>query len=400
MLRVLPIVVLLAGFPSLLSGAPWERHTIDNSSRGADGVRLADVNGDGLPDITTGWEEGGVIRAYLNPGPAKVKKTWPAVTVGQVRPPEDAVFADLDGDGAVDVVSSCEGKNRTVYVHWAPNDREKYLAASAWQTEPIPVTQGKQMWMFALPMDIDGKNGIDLVVGSKGGDATIGWLQSPVDPRKTAAWQFHPLYLATWIMSIVAADMDGDGYLDIVATDRKGKHRGVLWLENPGPSAAADGRHWEEHRIGTGDREVMFLTLCDLVSDGRRDVVCAVRGRGIALFHSTNDADDPWQIHEIRMPENCGTGKGVAVCDVDGDGKKDVIFSCENAKGSKSGVRWLSYQKSVFDPVWDDHEISGSAGVKFDRIELMDLDNDGDMDVITCEERDNLGVIWYENPSR
>ena len=33
---------------------------IDASSRGADGVRLADVNGDGLMDITTGWEEGGI----------------------------------------------------------------------------------------------------------------------------------------------------------------------------------------------------------------------------------------------------------------------------------------------------------------------------------------------------
>ena len=31
-----------------------------------------------------------------------------------------------------------------------------------------------------------------------------------------------------------------------------------------------------------------------------------------------------------------------------------------------------------------------------DGIELIDLDGDGDMDVLTCEERDNLGVIWYD----
>ncbi|MCP4194102.1 MAG: hypothetical protein GY768_26125, partial [Planctomycetaceae bacterium] len=31
----------------------WQRHTIDDSSRGADGVRLMDVNGDGLMDIAT-----------------------------------------------------------------------------------------------------------------------------------------------------------------------------------------------------------------------------------------------------------------------------------------------------------------------------------------------------------
>jgi len=29
----------------------WTRHTIDASSRGADGVRAADANGDGLSDL-------------------------------------------------------------------------------------------------------------------------------------------------------------------------------------------------------------------------------------------------------------------------------------------------------------------------------------------------------------
>ena len=63
-------------------------------------------------------------------------------------------------------------------------------------------------------------------------------------------------------------------------------------------------------------------------------------------------------------------------------------------------VERLADDRTVLDPVWQDHEISGPEGVKFDRIELLDLDQDGDQDVITCEERDNLGVIWYENPTR
>ena len=69
--------------PALLAGLakPWKRHTIDSSSKaagklGADGVRLADVNGDGLLDITTGWEQGGAIVIYRNPGPAKARAAW------------------------------------------------------------------------------------------------------------------------------------------------------------------------------------------------------------------------------------------------------------------------------------------------------------------------------------
>ncbi|MCA9051673.1 MAG: hypothetical protein KDA89_23205, partial [Planctomycetaceae bacterium] len=38
---------------------PWHRHTIDQSSQGADGVRFGDVDGDGRLDLATGWEEGG-----------------------------------------------------------------------------------------------------------------------------------------------------------------------------------------------------------------------------------------------------------------------------------------------------------------------------------------------------
>ena len=46
------------------------------------------------------------------------------------------------------------------------------------------------------------------------------------------------------------------------------------------------------------------------------------------------------------------------------------------------------------------NDISGrTTGIKFDRIELLDLDQDGDLDLLTCEERDNLGLIWYENPA-
>ena len=283
-------------------GEPWTRHTIDDSSRGADGVRLADVNGDGLLDIATGWEEGGVIRAYLNAGAEKAKARWPAVTVGKVKSAEDAVFADLDGDGAVDVVSSCEGGTRTMFVHWAPKDAARYLDEAAWKTAPIPVTEKQQAWMFCLPMQVGGERGIDLIVASKGSGASIGWLQSPEDPRDLAAWKYHRLYNAGWIMSLQAHDIDGDGDLDVLVSDRKGSSRGVLWLENPGAAAAQTGEKWPIHRVGGEDREVMFLTTLDLGGDGRRDIACAVRGRGMTFFISPEVPTEKWKTHEIAMP--------------------------------------------------------------------------------------------------
>jgi len=399
MSRLLSVLLLLSLSTTAGAAAPWDRHTVDRSSRGADGVRLADVNGDGWMDIVTGWEEGGLIRVYVNPGPTLAKEPWPAVTVGKVKSPEDAVFVDLDGDKAMDVVSCCEGGNRTIYVHWAPADPTRYLAENEWQTAAIPCTGKLQMWMFALPLQVDDQQGVDLVVGSKGGDASISWLQSPAEPRELDQWQRHPVYEAGWIMSLQTHDMDADGDLDVLASDRKGAHRGVLWLANPGPASALTGEAWETVRIDQGDREVMFLTVADFHGRGERDVFCAVRGRGISHLQWRSGVATGWSQHEIAMPHGCGTGKGVAVGDMDGDGRNDLVFSCENARDELSGVRWLASDPET-PGRWTDHEISGPEGTKYDRIELLDLDDDGDLDVLTCEERRNLGVIWYENPAR
>lgn len=378
----------------------WTRHTIDDSSRGADGVRLADVNQDGRLDIATGWEEGGQIRVYLQPPADQTKKPWPAVTVGKVRSPEDAVFVDLDQDGAIDVVSCCEGGNRTVFVHWAPHDADDYLDANAWTTQAIPATRGMQSWMFALPLQMDNQNGMDLVVGSKGAGATIGWLQAPSNPRKLNDWIFHPLYSAGWIMSLRAYDVDDDGDLDVIASDRKGATRGLLWLERQmrsqdgGPSGKVSVK---THRIGDSTGEHMFLDHGNLDGDGMLDVLCAQRGHPIRWYE--RNRPHVWHRQEIPLPPGCGTGKGVALGDIDLNMRTDIVFTCENANGEKSGVRWMSMEQRGKSLVWKDHEISGPEGIKFDRLELLDLDADGDLDVLTCEERTNLGVIWYENPT-
>ena len=386
-------------------GRPWTRHVIDDSSRGADGVRLHDVNGDGRMDVVTGWEEGGLTRVYLHPGDAAVYNRWPAVTVGKTPSVEDAVLVDLDGDGRTDVVSSCEGGTRTMSVHWAPHDPDRYLLEEAWTTEPIPASRNLMMWMFTIPLQVDGRGGVDLVAAGKGPDCRIGWFRCPEDPRALDRWTWHPISPAGWIMSLRIADMDADGDPDVVASDRKGPLRGCRWLENPGPEATAT-RPWKSHFIGGRDHEVMFLTTADLNGDGTSDVLCATRDNGLLLFFRQAGEREGWTASSVKMPENVGTGKAVEVGDVDRDGKPDLVFSCENARGSRSGVVWLSYDRLPTEEAWTAHEISGPVGIKFDRVELVDLDGDGDLDVLACEEseplggrRRGLGVFWYENPA-
>ncbi|MEX2140647.1 MAG: VCBS repeat-containing protein [Pirellulales bacterium] len=401
MSRMVAILGLLS-MSLAVQAAPWARHAIDDSSRGADGVRLGDINGDGRLDITTGWEEGARVRVYLQPAAGKVKDRWPAVTVGEARSPEDAMFVDFNGDGVLDVVSSCEGNTRTVFVHFAPRDQSKLLDPASWRTEAIAATVNKQQWMYAMPLDMDGQRGIDVIIGSKGKNAGIGWLESPDNPRNVAAWKYHRLRDAGWIMSLEAVDIDGDGDLDVLASDRKGDKRGVFWLENAGHSAEAVNR-WRVHTIGGEDHEVMFLEYADFDGDGRQEIVVAAKPRRVLVFARADDPRKRWTADIIELQGNLGNAKAVRVTDVDLDGRADVLLSCEGATGGKSGVAWFSREQTsdaAAKSPWTMHDISGPPGTKFDRIELVDLDNDGDLDVITCEEAENLGVIWYENPAR
>ena len=62
-------------------------------------------------------------------------------------------------------------------------------------------------------------------------------------------------------------------------------------------------------------------------------------------------------------------------------------------------VALLQCEGSCWSGKWNATDIGGSEGSKFDLMEAIDLDADGDLDLLTCEEVSNLGVVWYENPT-
>jgi len=401
--RCIVIAILVAGMAlaavreggAVNERVGWKRHTIDASSRGADGVRLADANRDGLPDIATGWEEGGRVRVCLNPGPAKGREPWPAVTVGEARAVEDAVLVDLDADGAMDVVSCSEGGTRAMFVHWAPTGADRYLDPSAWRTEALPSSRGMMMWMYCVPMEVDGKHGVDLVAGGKGPSAALGWWESPANPRELDAWTWHAIRPVGWLMSLVAEDMDGDGDRDVAFSDRKGKATGCFWLENTGAPGG-----WPEHPIGGQGQEAMFLRVADVDGDGLRDVAAALRPRHLLVARRLDRTGRSWASQLVPLPANAGGAKAVSTGDLTGDGVTDLVFTCEGADGGKSGVMFFAGRRGAGEITWTVSDISGSDGIKHDLVELLDLDADGDLDVLTCEETRNLGVFWYENPRK
>ena len=375
---------------------PWRRHTIDHHSRGADGTRLADLNGDGLPDVVTGWEQGGLVRVCLHPGLAAVTELWPAVTVGRGEDVEDAVLVDLDRDGVLDVVSCCEGKKQAMLVHWGPAG--ELTDPAAWETVTIPASRDRCRWMFAAPLDVDANGQVDVVAGGKGDAAWLGWWELPEDAREVAAWQWHPLVKVGWVMSVQAVDMNADGLTDILFSDRRGPERGVSWLEHPGGAAAADPSAWKRHRVGGAGSEVMFLDRADLDADGLEDVVVAVQPHQLLICQRLDADGLQWREVPLTLPETYGEAKAVAAADFDNDEQLELVFSTEHAEAPRQALGRMIRSSERLDGGWEVVPLSGVDGVKHDLVVPIDLDGDGDLDVMTCEEVKNLGVIWYENP--
>jgi hypothetical protein len=72
------------------------------------------------------------------------------------------------------------------------------------------------------------------------------------------------------------------------------------------------------------------------------------------------------------------------------------VISTENFEGT-SGLVWIRGRDQ------QTREISGPAGpqgMKLDDVQLLDVDADGDLDILTTEERTGWGVVWFENPAK
>lgn len=370
------------------TGTPfWPLHIVDSTLYGADGVRAVYFNGDELVDLISGGEEFGATRVFLNRGGLTFESLeFPSPQV------EDALAADLDGDGRMEVLTFSEGNTREITLHSASEEGE-------WTSAAIPASKGIQ-WMYGVTGRRDPEGPLQIICGSKGDGAILGWLTPAGDLANLENWELTPIAPVGWIMSIEWLDLNGDGWRDILVSDRKGANAAIKWYQNPGP--ANQDRAWTEHVVGMTGREPMFLDVADLNGDGMDDIIAADLDAGIFYYEKrTADGDFAPDSLLFTYPDWAGTrGKSVSCLDLDLDGTLEIVTSFEGAENAHG----LIYSKFNADrQTWEHFPVSDRRGIKYDKILPLDIDGDGDLDLFTTEEREGgrgLGVVWYQNPVR
>jgi hypothetical protein len=92
----------------------WQRHVIDDTLHEGHALAVADFDGDGVEEFVAGWRgNGGGLRLYKATDAAG--REFRAIDIDPAAPAEGAVVADINGDGKPDLVVSAGRANQLLW---------------------------------------------------------------------------------------------------------------------------------------------------------------------------------------------------------------------------------------------------------------------------------------------
>ncbi len=192
------------------------------------------------------------------------------------------------------------------------------------------------------------------------------------------------------IYRVNPSDIDGDGDMDFFAICFAEENRSITWYEN----LNGQGNFMVKNAMLTGEEAATILCPGDIDGDGDIDLLAASQGfmgENRKLFWYENlDGEGNFGDRQI-IAINFNTSWSISLSDIDNDGDLDVVAAFVNDR-----ISWFENISGQGDFTVE-HVISNSIYRVF-AIDVIDIDSDGDMDVLAAFEDDNE-ITWYENTS-
>lgn len=211
--------------------------------------------------------------------------------------------------------------------------------------------------------DINADGAVDVIVN----DYPIIWYENPRGSggNPQSPWTGHVIE-ETISHDVGAVDIDRDGKLDVVAVQEYGAS--FLYLQNSADS-------WSKTILSNALVTAGGLALADVDADGRIDVI----GAGYWLRQpATPSVGSNWQRRDIAI---WGSGGSADTADLNHDGRLDIVMAA-----SESGPGEIAWFEGPVDPLngsWIEHTIDDVEDVHL--LHLIDFDKDGDLDIAFAE---------------
>lgn len=361
---------------------------LDTQTRG-DGPRAietSDFNGDGRPDLATVNQTSADVTVLYGFGDGRF---WAPHLRNTGSAPHDVELADLDGDGRLDAIAANEGSD-TVSVFLGGG------AALQPGTEYSVQYMGVGFDPRGLAVaDVDGDGDLDVVTANQDSN-TVTILDGDGAGGLVAAGSFATFVGTTGMgpIDVKVADVTDDGELDIVTCNPFTDDVSLLPGLGMGNFGAAQTF---TTRIGAGGDDPEALELADVTGDGIPDAITVnpTSDDIVVLVSAGGGFGAPVRFFTLMGPDGDGPS-GLAVGDITGDGEPDVVTANFNTddvtllEGVAGGATFLPAQ--VF-PV-DVQSPLGQAGNGPRGIDVMDMDGDGDLDVVASNTiSDDVAVL-------
>jgi hypothetical protein len=313
-------------------------------------ISYLDLDDDGDTDIfisaVSNVNKSKASEVYLNDGLGSfaLEKYFFANPPGQVHP-RKSITGDFNGDGKEDI----------------------YLAGHGWDQPPFP------------------------------GEAPVLILSSATGYTSSILDEFSGFQHGA-----ASADIDADGDLDIVVSNIKSK-KGVAMLLNDGSGSFVLSS--TKLRGFNGRGGYFTVELVDVDQDGYVDLLLAgheMDGANSAIFWGSELGDYSYWNNKTILSKVQGFGVvvDIDVGDIDNDGDKDIIL---NRTGSDNGKFYNGYHIQILKNNGDrsfsqfDSIISSPEENWFDWVRLVDMNNDGNLDIVADDAQINL--IWINSGS-